>query len=91
MFYEWIFLPKSILENNVSKFRIPGIGLFGVKKNAANSILEVLQNGYGQPKYAPCPLLVNMVRAGHLGVKSGMGFYEYKTGSKELNVSPFIR
>lgn len=55
------------------------------------SILEVLQNGYGQPKYAPCPLLVNMVRAGHLGVKSGMGFYEYKTGSKELNVSPFIR
>ncbi|NBX19522.1 MAG: 3-hydroxybutyryl-CoA dehydrogenase [Bacteroidia bacterium] len=54
------------------------------------SILEVLQKGYGQPKYAPCPLLVNMVRAGHLGVKSGMGFYEYKPGIKELKVSPFI-
>lgn len=54
------------------------------------SILEVLQKGYGQPKYAPCPLLVNMVRAGHLGVKSGIGFYEYKPGIKELKVSPFI-
>lgn len=55
------------------------------------SILQVLQDGFGQPKYAPCPLLVNMVRAGHLGVKTGMGFYEYKAGSKELTVSPFIR
>ena len=55
------------------------------------SILQVLQEGFGQPKYAPCPLLVNMVRAGHLGVKTGMGFYEYKAGSKELTVSPFIR
>ncbi len=41
------------------------------------SILRVLQDGYGNPKYAPCPLLVNMVTAGHLGVKSGQGFYSY--------------
>jgi 3-hydroxybutyryl-CoA dehydrogenase len=48
------------------------------------NILRVLQNGFGNPKYAPCPLLVNMVMAGHLGVKSGKGFYDYSTGSKEL-------
>lgn len=48
------------------------------------SILRVLQDGFGNPKYAPCPLLVNMVTAGHLGVKSGKGFYDYSTGSKEL-------
>ncbi len=51
------------------------------------SILYVLQNGFGNPKYAPCPLLVNMVTAGKLGVKSGEGFYKYETGSKELVVS----
>jgi 3-hydroxybutyryl-CoA dehydrogenase len=51
------------------------------------SILKVLQDGYGNPKYAPCPLLVNMVTAGHLGVKSGKGFYQYTAGSKELVVS----
>lgn len=39
--------------------------------------MRVLQNGFGNPKYAPCPLLVNMVMAGHLGVKSGKGFYDY--------------
>jgi 3-hydroxybutyryl-CoA dehydrogenase len=48
------------------------------------SILKVLHDGFGNPKYAPCPLLVNMVQAGHKGVKSGSGFYQYKAGSKEL-------
>ncbi len=51
------------------------------------SILRVLQDGFGQPKYAPCPLLVNMVTAGKLGAKSGEGFYTYSPGSKELVVS----
>jgi 3-hydroxybutyryl-CoA dehydrogenase len=51
------------------------------------SILQVLQDGFGQPKYAPCPLLVNMVAAGHLGVKSGEGFYSWKGSGKELVVS----
>jgi 3-hydroxybutyryl-CoA dehydrogenase len=51
------------------------------------SILKVLQDGFGNPKYAPCPLLVNMVAAGKLGVKSGEGFYTYISGSKETIVS----
>jgi 3-hydroxybutyryl-CoA dehydrogenase len=51
------------------------------------SILNVLYSGFGNPKYAPCPLLVNMVAAGHLGVKSGRGFYTYTPGSRELVVS----
>lgn len=51
------------------------------------SILRVLQDGYGNPKYAPCPLLVNMVTAGHLGAKSGQGFYVYTAGSKELVIA----
>lgn len=51
------------------------------------SILRVLHDGLGNPKYAPCPLLVNMVTAGRLGVKSGEGFYVYEKGSKELKVS----
>jgi 3-hydroxybutyryl-CoA dehydrogenase len=51
------------------------------------SILQVLQQGFGNPKYAPCPLLVNMVTAGKLGVKSGEGFYSYTAGSKDLVVS----
>ncbi len=51
------------------------------------SILQVLQSGFGNPKYAPCPLLVNMVTAGKLGVKSGEGFYTYTPGSKDLVVS----
>lgn len=52
------------------------------------AILRVLHDGFGNPKYAPCPLLVNMVTAGKLGVKSGEGFYTYAPGSKELVVSP---
>ena len=51
------------------------------------SILNVLHDGFGNPKYAPCPLLVNMVMAGKLGAKSGEGFYTYTSGSKELVVS----
>jgi 3-hydroxybutyryl-CoA dehydrogenase len=51
------------------------------------SILNVLHDGFGNPKYAPCPLLVNMVMAGKLGVKSGEGFYTYSAGSRELVVS----
>jgi len=46
------------------------------------SILEVMYNGFNNPKYAPCPLLVNMVRAGKLGVKSGEGFYDYSKNRK---------
>ncbi len=51
------------------------------------SILKVLHDGFGNPKYAPCPLLTNMVMAGKLGAKSGEGFYVYTAGSKELVVS----
>jgi len=51
------------------------------------SILNVLQNGFGNPKYAPCPLLVNMVQAGHKGIKSGSGFYKYAPGSKDLVIA----
>lgn len=52
------------------------------------SILNVLYNGFGNPKYAPCPLLVNMVTAKKLGVKSGEGFYAWTHGTKELVVAP---
>jgi 3-hydroxybutyryl-CoA dehydrogenase len=51
------------------------------------SILRVLHDGFGNPKYAPCPLLVNMVAAGKLGVKSGEGFYTYTAGNKDLVVA----
>lgn len=51
------------------------------------AILKVLHDGFGNPKYAPCPLLVNMVAAGKMGVKSGEGFYKYTAGSKELVVA----
>lgn len=52
------------------------------------SIMRVLQDGFGNPKYAPCPLLVNMVEAGFKGVKTGEGFYRYTPGSKDLVVAP---
>lgn len=52
------------------------------------SILRVLHDGMGNPKYAPCPLLVNMVTSGNLGVKSGSGFYVYRKDVKEPEVSP---
>lgn len=55
------------------------------------SILKVLHDGFGNPKYAPCPLLVNMVLAGKLGAKSGEGFYVYTAGSKDLVVSESFR
>jgi 3-hydroxybutyryl-CoA dehydrogenase len=51
------------------------------------SILNVLFEGFGNPKYAPCPLLVNMVQAGHKGLKTGSGFYTYTQGSKDLIVA----
>lgn len=55
------------------------------------AILRVLHEGFGQPKYAPCPLLVNMVTAGKLGAKSGEGFYVYTPGSKDIVVAPAFR
>ena len=55
------------------------------------AILRVLHEGLGNPKYAPCPLLVNMVMAGRLGVKSGEGFYQHTAGSKELVVAERFR
>jgi 3-hydroxybutyryl-CoA dehydrogenase len=55
------------------------------------SILQVLHEGFGNPKYAPCPLLVNMVTARKLGVKTGEGFYTYTPGSKDLIVSAGFR
>jgi 3-hydroxybutyryl-CoA dehydrogenase len=55
------------------------------------AILKVLYNGFGNQKYAPCPLLVNMVTAGHNGVKTGSGFYKYSPGSKELVVADKFR
>lgn len=51
------------------------------------AILRVLQHGFGNPKYAPCPLLVNMVTAGRLGAKSGEGFYTYTPGVRDLVVA----
>ncbi|MDF0705962.1 3-hydroxybutyryl-CoA dehydrogenase [Flagellimonas okinawensis] len=51
------------------------------------SILNVMYDGFKNPKYAPCPLLVNMVMAGKLGVKSGEGFYDYSESRKAENVS----
>lgn len=55
------------------------------------AVLKVLYDGFGNQKYAPCPLLINMVTAGHLGVKSGNGFYSYSPGNKELIVASKFR
>ncbi len=55
------------------------------------AIMRVLHDGFGNPKYAPCPLLVNMVQAGHLGAKSGGGFYEWPKETKELTVAERFR
>ena len=52
------------------------------------AILNVLHEGFGNPKYAPCPLLVNMVAAGKKGIKSGEGFYSWTHGTKDLIISP---
>jgi len=52
------------------------------------AIMNVLYEGLGNTKYAPCPLLVNMVTSGDLGVKSGRGFYDYSHGTKDLVVAP---
>jgi len=51
------------------------------------SIMRVLFEGFGNPKYAPCPLLVNMVNAAKLGLKSGEGFYDYSQTKKAENIS----
>jgi 3-hydroxybutyryl-CoA dehydrogenase len=59
--------------------------------DVCKSILNVLHEGFGNSKYAPCPLLVNMVQAGKLGVKSGEGFYKYEAGRKDLVVSNRFR
>jgi 3-hydroxybutyryl-CoA dehydrogenase len=59
--------------------------------DVCKSILEVMYDGFGNPKYAPCPLLVNMVAAGKLGIKSGEGFYTYEAGSKDKAVSDYFK
>jgi 3-hydroxybutyryl-CoA dehydrogenase len=51
------------------------------------SILKVLYEGFNNPKYAPCPLLVNMIQAGHKGIKTGQGFYHYSPCSKDLIIA----
>ena len=55
------------------------------------AILHVLHDGFGNPKYAPCPLLVNMVMAGKKGIKSGEGFYDYSNGPKDPKVAAKFR
>ncbi|MDH3652570.1 MAG: 3-hydroxyacyl-CoA dehydrogenase family protein, partial [Saprospiraceae bacterium] len=55
------------------------------------AVLDVLHDGFRQPKYAACPLLVNMVHARQLGRKSGSGFYDYSKRGKELPVAPAFR
>jgi len=51
------------------------------------AIIKVLQDGFGNPKYTPCPLLIDMVKAGQLGIKSGTGFYSYTHGTKDLVIA----
>lgn len=59
--------------------------------DVCKSILDVMHQGFGQAKYAPCPLLVNMVNAGKLGIKSGEGFYDYSAGADQKQVSSRFR
>jgi 3-hydroxybutyryl-CoA dehydrogenase len=59
--------------------------------DVCHAILDVLYKGFGNPKYAPCPLLVNMVNAGNLGKKSKLGFYDYSSGTKDLIVAKAFR
>ncbi|HET9279245.1 MAG TPA: 3-hydroxybutyryl-CoA dehydrogenase [Flavitalea sp.] len=59
--------------------------------DVCHSIMHVLYEGLGDQKYAPCPLLTNMVTAGNLGIKTGEGFYEYAEGRSELVVSEKFR
>ena len=58
--------------------------------DVCHSILEVMHKGFGNPKYAPCPLLTNMVVAGNLGRKTGTGFYQYDPNSKETKVASYF-
>ena len=93
-----IKLAEEMDVENASSMRKQEI-MFAILKNLAEKdeeifgigVLEVLQDGLGSSKYAPCPLLVNMVTAGRLGVKSGEGFYLHTKGSKEFVVSSFFR
>jgi 3-hydroxybutyryl-CoA dehydrogenase len=55
------------------------------------AIMNVLYDGFNNPKYAPCPLLVDMVATGYLGVKSGSGFYDHSTKTKEIIVAAKFR
>ena len=55
------------------------------------SILKVMNDGFKSPKYAPCPLLVNMVMAGKLGIKSGEGFYDYSENRRAENVAKMFQ
>jgi len=59
--------------------------------DVCKSILDVMYAGFGQAKYAPCPLLVNMVMAGKLGIKTGEGFYDYTAGTDQKQVSSRFR
>ena len=59
--------------------------------DVCKSILDVMYAGFGQPKYAPCTLLVNMVMAGKLGIKSGEGFYDYSACTDQKQVSSRFR
>ena len=59
--------------------------------DVCHSILKVLEAGFGNPKYAPCPLLTNMVNANNLGIKTGEGFYKYSYGKDGLEVSNRFR